>query len=123
MNKKWKPGKHSLMRLLLNRDSMRGITLSTLARLEKVSKHYFLRGSSFEALKKIDFILEKGEMLAIMGASGSGKSTLMNILGFLDSVSEGDYFFEGKKVAQLNPDELSHIRNQKVGFVFQSFFL
>lgn len=79
--------------------------------------------SEFHAIRGIDFQLSRGEMLAVIGASGSGKSTLMNIVGFLDHCSTGKYFFEGKDVSCLSDSELSHIRNQKIGFVFQSFFL
>jgi putative ABC transport system ATP-binding protein len=74
-------------------------------------------------LHNINFKLEKGEFVAIMGPSGSGKSTLMHILGFLDKLSCGKYFFNGKDVSELNDDELSEMRGKSVGFVFQSFHL
>lgn len=94
-----------------------------LIRLEKVTKTYHLGDNDFHALKGINFQLERGEMTAIIGMSGSGKSTLMNIIGFLDHCTTGRYFFSGNDVSHLSEDELADIRNQKIGFVFQSFFL
>ena len=77
----------------------------------------------FHALHDIDFTVQAGEMVAIMGTSGSGKSTLMNILGCLDRQSSGSYALDGQDVSQLKDHELAHIRNQKLGFVFQNFNL
>lgn len=94
--------------------------MSFLINLKNITKIY---SNGFLALKNIDFTLSRGEMIAIIGASGSGKSTLMNIMGFLDRVSRGSYFFSGKDVSTLPDSALATIRNQKVGFVFQSFFL
>lgn len=76
-----------------------------------------------EALKHIDLTVHKGEFIAIMGASGSGKSTLMNILGCLDRPTSGSYILEGIDIQEKSDDELSFVRNQKIGFVFQSFNL
>jgi putative ABC transport system ATP-binding protein len=75
------------------------------------------------ALKGVSFRVEKGEFVAIIGPSGSGKSTLMHIIGALDVPTGGQYFLEGKEVSQLEDDELSDLRREKIGFVFQSFNL
>lgn len=99
------------------------IKLSLLVDLQKVNKIYHTNSGEFHALKNIDFQLTAGEMVAIVGASGSGKSTLMNIIGFLDRCTTGKYFFANKDVSYLDDEALAHIRNQKIGFVFQSFFL
>ena len=97
--------------------------MSSLIKLEQITKTYQLGGSEYAALKGVDFQLERGEMTAIVGVSGSGKSTLMNIIGFLDQGTSGRYLFNDKDVSHLSGDELALIRNQKIGFVFQSFFL
>jgi len=97
--------------------------LSPLIKLENITKHYQIGKTTFQALKDVNFELMQGEMLAIVGASGSGKSTLMNIIGFLDHCTTGQYFFADKDVSHLSEQELAIIRNTKVGFVFQSFFL
>jgi len=76
-----------------------------------------------EALREVNFSVDNQEFVAIMGSSGSGKSTLMNILGCLDSVTEGTYIIDGENVAGLNQKKLAAIRNKKIGFVFQSFNL
>ncbi len=76
-----------------------------------------------EILKGIDIEIEKGEFIAIMGASGSGKSTLMYIIGCLDSPTSGSYLLDGRDVSSLDDDELSRLRNQRLGFIFQSFYL
>jgi len=88
-----------------------------------LSKTYRNGDIEVEALKEIDFTIENGEFVAIMGASGSGKSTLLNILGCLDRPTSGNYFLEGINVKEKTDDELSFVRNQKIGFVFQSFNL
>lgn len=88
--------------------------------LEKTYKNGTLE---FQALKGIDLSIDKGEFVAIMGTSGSGKSTFMNILGCLDKPSVGEYILDGTPVQDMSEDELSHIRNKKIGFVFQSFNL
>jgi putative ABC transport system ATP-binding protein len=75
------------------------------------------------ALKGVTLRIDKGEFVAIIGPSGSGKSTLMHILGALEIPTEGSYFLDGKEVSQLNDDELSFVRQQKIGFVFQAFNL
>jgi putative ABC transport system ATP-binding protein len=97
--------------------------LPFLIDLRNVTKHYASGAQTFDALKGISLQVTRGEMLAIVGSSGSGKSTLMNIMGFLDHCSTGEYFFAGENVSRLSELELADTRNRKIGFVFQSFFL
>ena len=94
-----------------------------LIEIKALGKVYQMGSNELHALKSIDLTIDNGEFIAIMGTSGSGKSTLMNILGCLDRPSYGDYFLEGIDVKDKSEDELSYIRNQKIGFVFQSFNL
>jgi len=86
-------------------------------------KKYITGKVEFEALKGIDLTVERNEFVSIMGPSGSGKSTLMNIMGCLDVPTTGDYLFDGINIRTLSSNALAEIRNQKVGFVFQSFNL
>ena len=79
--------------------------------------------NELEILHGIDLTVRKGEFVSIVGQSGSGKSTLMNIIGLLDHATSGDYFLDGKDVSGLKDDELSRIRNKKIGFVFQTYNL
>jgi len=76
-----------------------------------------------KVLHGLDFEIQKGEFIAIMGPSGSGKSTLMNILGFLDKTTTGEYIFKNKNITEFNDDKLAHLRNAEIGFVFQQFNL
>lgn len=99
------------------------IKLSLLVDLKHITKTYISGNNEYQVLKGVDFSLQSGEMVAIIGASGSGKSTLMNIIGFLDRCTQGSYYFSGRDVSQLTDENLAKIRNQKMGFVFQSFFL
>jgi putative ABC transport system ATP-binding protein len=92
-------------------------------RTERVIKIYDSGEIQVEALKGIDLNINRGELVAIMGASGSGKSTMLNILGCLDYPSSGAYFLDGIQVNKLNRDQLADIRNRKIGFVFQGFNL
>lgn len=94
-----------------------------LIRLVDLVKIYDTGAIKVLGLKRINLTIKRGEFVAIMGQSGSGKSTLMNILGCLDRPSMGHYYLDGVDTAFMNPDELSGIRNKKIGFVFQSFNL
>lgn len=91
--------------------------------LSGLTKTYHIGDMSVDVLKGVDLSVESGELVAIMGESGGGKSTLMNIIGFLDSPSGGAYNFEGQDASHLDDDDLAHIRNQKIGFIFQQFNL
>jgi len=97
--------------------------MSALIKLEHVSRTYPLGTAGVQALRGISLQIAPGEFVAILGASGSGKSTLMNLIGCLDRPTTGRYFLEGMDVADLDHDRLADIRNEKIGFVFQSFQL
>ena len=88
-----------------------------------LKKSYILGTQELEVLKGINFTINKGEYVAIMGPSGSGKSTLMNIIGCLDTPTSGSYKLNGKEVVNMSDDDLSRVRNKEIGFVFQSFNL
>ena len=94
-----------------------------IIKTDSLTKHYQVGSEKVEALKGISFSVEKGEFISIMGPSGSGKTTLMNIIGCLDTPTNGTYFLNNKSVSELTDDELAHIRNDEIGFVFQSFHL
>lgn len=94
-----------------------------LIQVQNLSKTYDSEGIETPALRGVNFVIEKGEFVSIMGPSGSGKSTLMQILGMLDRPTEGIYSFEGQDVSQFEDDRLAMLRNKKIGFVFQSFNL
>jgi putative ABC transport system ATP-binding protein len=86
-------------------------------------KTYVMGSEEIHALRGLSINIDKGEYVAIMGPSGSGKSTLMNLIGCLDTPSKGSYLLNGKEVAAMNDDELARIRNEEIGFVFQTFNL
>lgn len=88
-----------------------------------LTKMYQMGDSKLMALKGVSFSIEPGEFVSIMGSSGSGKSTLMNIIGCLDKQTDGEYILEGINIKEKTQNELAYIRNQKIGFVFQSFNL
>ena len=94
-----------------------------IIKTENLTKDYETGTQVVSALKGINLSVEKGEFLSIMGPSGSGKTTLMNIIGCLDSPTNGSYFLNDKSVSKLDDDELAKIRNEEIGFVFQSFHL
>ncbi len=91
--------------------------------VDKVNKTYKNGSLELQVLKNISFKVDRGEFLAIMGSSGSGKSTMMNILACLDSQYEGTYILDGIDISKLTENQLSEIRNKKIGFIFQSFNL
>ncbi|MFC2070740.1 ABC transporter ATP-binding protein [Chloroflexota bacterium] len=91
--------------------------------LENVTRIYRIGKVEIQALRGISLTIEKGDMVAIVGASGSGKSTLMNVIGFLDKLTSGKYTFDGTDVSQLNDDQLATMRNREIGFVFQDYNL
>ena len=97
--------------------------METIIQLEDLVKTYENGELEVQALRGINLTVKKGEYIAIMGASGSGKSTLMNILGCLDRPTRGKYFLEGRDISEEKDRDLSAIRNQLIGFVFQSFNL
>jgi putative ABC transport system ATP-binding protein len=96
---------------------------SSLISMREIWKTYQMGSEEVHALHGVSFDIPKGEYIAIIGPSGSGKSTLMNLIGCLDTPSKGEYWLNGKNVSEMDDDELARIRNQEVGFVFQTFNL
>lgn len=114
----------SRIRKRLNRKSeLPEVETDDLIKIVNLCKIYDTGAVKVIGLKNINLTIKKGEFVAIMGQSGSGKSTLMNILGCLDRPVMGHYYLDGIDISDLNQDQLSRIRNQKIGFVFQSFNL
>lgn len=98
-------------------------SLEEMIKLNNIHKYYSTGEQKLHVLKGIDLHIKEGELVSIMGSSGSGKSTLLNILGILDSHDEGDYFLAGHEIKALKEKTAAHLRNQLLGFVFQSFNL
>ena len=96
---------------------------SCFLKTQTLCKDYQVGSQTVHALREVSIDIHKGEFVAVMGPSGSGKSTFMNLLGCLDTPSAGRYLFEGVEVSSLSPKERAHIRNRRVGFVFQNFNL
>ena len=94
-----------------------------LISLTNIKRHYDVGGEVVRALDGVDLIIQQNEYISIMGPSGSGKSTLMNMIGCLDTPTEGTYEFGGELVHEMDDDQLASIRNRKIGFVFQTFNL
>ncbi len=91
--------------------------------MRNVNKSYHTGANSLQVLKNVSLTVKRGEYLAILGPSGSGKSTLMNIIGCMDVADEGTYFLDGVQIEKANEKELTIIRNQKIGFIFQKYHL
>jgi len=94
-----------------------------LIELVGISKRYMLGGVEYPALDDVSLSIKRNDFLALTGASGSGKSTMMNIIGCLDSPTTGRYTLDGEEVAGLDEEQLASVRNRKIGFVFQNFYL
>ncbi|MEA1898212.1 MAG: ABC transporter ATP-binding protein [Bacteroidota bacterium] len=97
--------------------------MENIIQLESIVKNYYVGTVVVEALRTVSLNIERNEYTSIMGPSGSGKSTLMNILGCLDTLTDGKYILNGKDVSQLDDNRLAEIRNKEIGFVFQTFNL
>jgi putative ABC transport system ATP-binding protein len=99
-----------------------GDTMKTIE-TRRLTKEYRIKAISVKALRGVDFIAEPGEFVAIAGPSGSGKSSFLNLIGCLDSPTDGEILLEGRNVASLEPKELARIRRERIGFIFQAFNL
>ncbi|PHQ78692.1 MAG: macrolide ABC transporter ATP-binding protein [Coxiella sp. (in: Bacteria)] len=94
-----------------------------MIQFKNITKTYHMGKNQFQALRGVDFTIAQNELVAIVGPSGSGKSTTMHIMGLLDSPSNGEYLLDGKETSSFNSNEQAFYRNQKIGFIFQQFFL
>jgi len=97
--------------------------METVISLDKIVKNYYIGSITVEALRSVDIDIKTNEYVAIMGPSGSGKSTLMNLIGALDTPTSGEYILNGTDVSQMDDNRLAEIRNQEIGFIFQTFNL
>ena len=111
------------MSALLQYDQPQPVTRKALIQLDEITKIYDSGENAVQALRGVDVAIEKGEFVSIIGPSGSGKSTLMHILGCLDTPTTGKYWLDGEDVAEMSARALARVRNQKIGFVFQTFNL
>jgi len=98
-------------------------TAPAVIEAQNLERDFHMGDQVVRALRGVSFKIEPGEYVAIIGPSGSGKTTLMNLIGCLDTPTAGSYFFDGEEVSLLDDDSLSHVRNEKIGFVFQTFNL
>ena len=96
---------------------------AALVRTEHLGKRYLLQSGDLQALDDVSLVIDEGEFVAVMGPSGSGKSTFMNLIGCLDAPTEGEYFFRGRPTSAMDVNERARIRNELIGFVFQSYNL
>ena len=108
---------------MINSNQDKIVSSEEILSMKNIVKKYQLGEEEQTILKGIDLSVKKGEFLSILGPSGSGKSTMMNIIGCLDVPTSGEYILSGKDISILNEDELSEIRAQEIGFIFQSFYL
>lgn len=91
--------------------------------IQELERYYYMGGTEVRALDGVDFKVQEGEYIAIMGPSGSGKSTMMNMIGCLDTPTGGEYILNGHRVSQMDDQELARVRNREIGFIFQTFNL
>jgi phosphonate transport system ATP-binding protein len=117
------PDTRGTMSALLQYEEPKAVTRKALIQLDEITKIYDSGENAVQALRGVDVAIEKGEFVAIIGPSGSGKSTLMHILGCLDTPTTGKYWLDGEDVAEMSARALARVRNQKIGFVFQTFNL
>ena len=97
--------------------------MQTIIEVKNLARHFKVGSELIKAIKKIDLSIQQNEFVALMGQSGSGKSTLMNILGCLDTPTDGSYTLNNHRVSELKDNDLAEIRNKEIGFVFQTFNL
>ncbi len=102
---------------------MKNDTPASIIRLININKSYYVHQTAVPVIKQLSLNITAGDMLAILGQSGSGKSTLMSIIGLLDHNYTGEYWLHDRKMTLVNDDDLAHLRNQHIGFVFQQFHL
>jgi putative ABC transport system ATP-binding protein len=105
------------------REKLEPIETKNIIEIKALNKSYQMGEESLHVLKNVDFSVETGEFVAILGPSGSGKSTLMNVIGCMDQFDKGEYYLDGMPVHRMKGEELTQIRNEKIGFVFQNYHL